>query len=71
MYNRKNCNGTVMSEERIPKKVLELLPSERLKRGRLIATWMHGTIMKERRLEEEQRVNIEDWRESLKIVFKN
>ena len=62
-----------MSEERIPKKVMEWLPPERLKRGRPTTTWIQGiiTTMRERRLEEGQWVNREDWRESLKLVFKN
>ena len=61
-----------MSEERIPKKVMEWLPPERLKRGRPTTTSIQGitTTMRERRLEEGQWVNREDWRESLKLVFK-
>ena len=62
-----------MSEERIPKKMTEWWPPDRLKRGRPTTTWIQEikTTMRERRLEEGQWVNREDWRESLKLIFKN
>jgi hypothetical protein len=53
-----------MPEERIPKLVMEWIPLERRKRGRLRKTWMEGVqaVMTTRNLESDQWRNREEWR---------
>jgi hypothetical protein len=53
-----------MSEDRIPKLILEWAPEERRKRGRPRKTWMEGVhaAMTARNLEQDQRRNREEWR---------
>jgi hypothetical protein len=53
-----------MSEERIPKLIMERIPEERRKRGRPRKTWMEGVqaAMATRNLEPDQWRNREEWR---------
>jgi hypothetical protein len=53
-----------MSEERIPKLIMEWVPEERRKRGRPEKTWMEGVqaAMTARNLEQDQWRNGEEWR---------
>jgi hypothetical protein len=53
-----------MSEERIPKLIMEWIPEERRKRGHLRKTWMEGVqaAMTARNLEPDQWRNREEWR---------
>jgi hypothetical protein len=53
-----------MSEERIPKLIMEWMPLERRKRGRPRKTWMEGVqaAMTTRNLEPDQWRNREEWR---------
>ena len=58
-----------MFEERQPKKLLKWIPPERLKRGRPNIIWNQeiNAAMREKRMEEGQWINRENWRESIKI----
>ena len=53
-----------MSEERIPKLIMERIPQERRKRGRPRKTWMEGVqaAMTTRNLKPDQWRNREKWR---------
>jgi hypothetical protein len=52
-----------MPEERIPKLIVEWIPLERRKRGRLRKTWMEGVkAAMTRNLEPDQWRNREEWR---------
>jgi len=53
-----------MSEERIPKLIMEFIPRERRKRGRPRKTWMEGVqaAITTRNLEPDQWSNREEWR---------
>jgi hypothetical protein len=53
-----------MSEERIPKLIMEWIPEERRKRKRQRKTWMEGlqAAMTARNLEQDQWRNREEWR---------
>jgi hypothetical protein len=53
-----------MSEESIPKLIMEWIPQERRKRGRPRKTWMEGVqaAMTTRNLEPDQRRNRDEWR---------
>jgi len=53
-----------MSEERIPKLIMEWIPWERRKRGRRRKTWMEGVqaAATTRNLETDQWRNREEWR---------
>jgi hypothetical protein len=53
-----------MPEERIPKLIMELIPEQRRKRGRLRKTWTEGVqvAMTTRNLEQNQWRNGEEWR---------
>jgi hypothetical protein len=59
-------NGHVkrITENRIPKLIMEWIPEERRKRGRAIKMWMEGVqaTMTERNLEQDQWRNGEEWR---------
>jgi len=53
-----------MSEERIPKLIMDLIPGERRKTGRPRKTWMEEVqaAMTTRNLEPDQWINREEWR---------
>jgi hypothetical protein len=53
-----------MAEERIPKLIMEWIPLERRKRGRLRKTWMEGVqaAMTTRNLAPDQWRHREEWR---------
>jgi hypothetical protein len=52
-----------MQDERLPKLIMEWIPGERRKRGRLRKTWMEGVraAMKTRHLEGDQWLNRKEW----------
>jgi hypothetical protein len=52
-----------ITEEIIPKLIMEWIPEERRKRGRPRKTWMEGVhaAMTERNLEQDQLRNREEW----------
>jgi hypothetical protein len=54
----------MMTEERMPKLIMEWIPEERRKRGRPRKTWMEGAqaAMTARNLEPDQWINREEWR---------
>ena len=53
-----------MSDERLPKQILEWIPEERRRRGRPVKTWMDDVqaAMTSRNLDPEQWKDREDWR---------
>lgn len=53
-----------MTEERLPRQIMEWIPTERRKRGRPAKTWIEGvqTAMTSRNLTPEQWMDREDWR---------
>ena len=60
-----------VGRERLPRKVLEWIPVERRKRGRLTTSWIQGitATMKEKRKDEEQWMDRLKWRQTIQSVF--